>query len=107
MLESECGRNGADVRAHYDFRSSYTGILPCLNHILCNYKKQNFTQLKNGTDEYAFGAAAFLDRHPAVTSWLRTHSFYLCKLDIQSVVVLDWYGGPHVVPVDEYFNVKP
>lgn len=62
--------------------------------------------MQNGTEEYAFAEAAFLDRHPAAVNWLKTHSFFLCKLDIKSVIVLDWYGGPHIVPVDEYYKAK-
>lgn len=58
----------------------------------------------NGTEEYEFGQEAFLSRHPAVVNWTRTHSFFLCTLDIAQVVVLDWYGGPHFVPVNEYYK---
>lgn len=58
----------------------------------------------NGTEEYKFGQEAFLSRHPAVVNWTRTHSFFLCTLEIAQVVVLDWYGGPHFVPVNEYYN---
>lgn len=58
----------------------------------------------NGTEEYKFGQAAFLSRHPAVVNWTRTHNFFLCTLEIAQVVVLDWYGGPHFVPVDEYYK---
>lgn len=63
--------------------------------------------MQNGTNEYAFAQAAFLDRHPAATKWLKTHSFFLCKLDIKSVIVLDWYGGPHMVSVDDYYKASP
>lgn len=34
------------------------------------------------------------------------HDFFLCRLNISQICVLDYYGGPHYVPVDEYFRVK-
>lgn len=34
------------------------------------------------------------------------HDFYLCKAAIEKVIVLDWYGGPHHVPVATYFDHK-
>lgn len=38
------------------------------------------------------------------TYYSPAHSFYLCKLDIEEVIVLDYYGGPHFVSKEEYFN---
>lgn len=32
------------------------------------------------------------------------HSFYLCKLDIKEVIVLDFYGGPHFVTKEDYYK---
>lgn len=66
-----------------------------------------------------------ISRHPAAIEWLKgkfilryftkyrcnknvfpAHNFYLCKMNIQQIRVLDFYGGPHIVPVDDYYNVK-
>lgn len=63
-------------------------------------------QLQNNTAEYQFGYEAFVDRHPSAESWVREHSFYLCKVDIAKIIVLDWYGGPHHVSKEDYFNTK-
>lgn len=62
-------------------------------------------ELKNGTAEFDFGWNAFISRHPATTNWIAEHNFYLCVLDIEHIYVLDWYGGPKDIPVDEYYNV--
>lgn len=35
------------------------------------------------------------------------HSFYLCKLDIVEVIVLDFYGGPHYVTREDYYQADP
>lgn len=37
---------------------------------------------------------------------MREHNFYLCKVDIGKIIVLDWYGGPHHVDTKDYFNHK-
>lgn len=66
-----------------------------------------FLQFNSTTsDEYKFGFNAFVDHHPAAIKWIEEHDFYLCKLNIQSVIVLDWYGGPHYVPVLDYYRYK-
>lgn len=49
---------------------------------------------------------AYVDRHPATGTWDPEHAFYLCKVHIKSIIALDWYGGPHHVPVEDYFNHK-
>ncbi|XP_055535221.1 protein CREG1 isoform X2 [Wyeomyia smithii] len=60
-----------------------------------------------GSDEYQFGTNAMFSRHPAAKHWLDTHNFFLCKLDIIQIAVLDYYGGPHYVTVEEYMKADP
>lgn len=55
--------------------------------------------------EFNFATSAMLSRHPSSVNWLDTHNFFLCKVNISSICVLDWYGGPHYVTVDDYFKV--
>lgn len=39
--------------------------------------------------------------------WLKAHNdFYLCKLEIHNVIVLDYYGGYEKVNVDDYYNAN-
>lgn len=56
--------------------------------------------------EFNFANRAFLSHHPAAANWIKAHSFYLCQLDILQIVVLDWYGGPHHVKTEDYYNVN-
>lgn len=58
------------------------------------------------SEEFQFATAAMLSHHPASVNWLNTHDFFLCKLNISSIAVLDWYGGPHYVSVDDYFKAQ-
>lgn len=64
-------------------------------------------KLEEGTDEYTFGKNAMFSHHPAAKHWLDTHNFFLCKLDIVQIAVLDYYGGPHYVTVEDYMNADP
>lgn len=63
-------------------------------------------KLLANTDEYKFADQAFTDRHPASINWRHTHSFYLCKFDIEHIAVLDFYGGPHYVSITDYYNAN-
>lgn len=56
--------------------------------------------------EFDFATAAMVSHHPSSVNWIKTHDFFLCKLNISSICILDWYGGPHYVTVDEYFKVE-
>uniref|UniRef100_A0AAG5CSG4 CREG-like beta-barrel domain-containing protein n=1 Tax=Anopheles atroparvus TaxID=41427 RepID=A0AAG5CSG4_ANOAO len=60
-------------------------------------------------EEYDFGSSAMFSRHPAAKKWIETdgHNFFLCKLNIVQIAVLDFYGGPHYVTVDEYMAADP
>jgi len=64
------------------------------------------TELDDNSEESQFAHSAFLSRHPAAANWIRTHNFYMCKLDILQIVVLDWYGGPHYVKREDYYNAN-
>ncbi|XP_075144583.1 protein CREG1-like [Haematobia irritans] len=55
---------------------------------------------------YDSAIVSFVERHPAAKNWLKAHTFYLCELDIKNIFVLDYYGGPHTVKADDYYNVK-
>ena len=39
-------------------------------------------------------------------SWPENHGFFFSKLDIQNILLLNWYGGAVTVPVEEYFAVR-
>lgn len=61
-------------------------------------------RIPKDSDEFAFGTAAMLSHHPASANWVATHDFFLCKLNITSIVVLDFYGGANFVKVDDYLK---
>ena len=38
--------------------------------------------------------------------WPDSHDWGVWKIDIEEIWLIDIYGGPSDVPVDEYFNHK-
>lgn len=62
--------------------------------------------MRNGTSDYDIGRSAFLSRHPAANNWLKKNTMELCELDIQQILVIDFYGGSKNVSVKDYYNYK-
>ncbi|XP_063704921.1 protein CREG1 [Culicoides brevitarsis] len=63
-------------------------------------------KIVEGEEEFNFAREAMFSRHPAAKKWIATHKFYLCKLMIDNIVVLDYYGGPNYVKVEDYYNAN-
>jgi len=61
-------------------------------------------RLEKGSEEEALAKEAMFSRHPAMIYWPEDHGFYFTKLEIESIVLLDYYGGASQVSVDEYFR---
>lgn len=58
------------------------------------------------TPEFDFAAKAMTSHHPASAHWIDAHDFFLCKMNISQIVVLDWYGGPHFVTPEDYYKTS-
>jgi len=63
-------------------------------------------RIPKDSDEFKFGTNAMMSHHPAAATWLKNHEFFLCKLNISSIIVLDWYGGAHYVDSEDYFKAE-
>ncbi|XP_031625493.1 protein CREG1-like [Contarinia nasturtii] len=63
-------------------------------------------RLNENSDEYANADEYFTDRHPASVNWRKQHNFYFCKLQIEFIVLIDFYGGARYVSVDDYYNAN-
>lgn len=63
-------------------------------------------RLTPGTMEYKNADEYYTNRHPASIHWRKSHTFYFCKLNIENIAVLDFYGGAHYISVDEYYNAN-
>ena len=60
--------------------------------------------LKNESAEIEVAKKAVFTRHPGLINMPADHHFYFAKLKIISVVVLDTFGGPKYVSVQDYLH---
>ncbi|KAK5649497.1 hypothetical protein RI129_000526 [Pyrocoelia pectoralis] len=65
-----------------------------------------FEKLDNTTSEYAFAKNALYSRHPAMRIWPKVHKFYIGKLVIENIIILNDFGGEVMVKVEDYFNAN-
>lgn len=61
-------------------------------------------KLEKKTAEYKEADEAFTKRHPASIMWRSVHGFYFCKLEIEQIAVIDFYGGVHYVEANDYYK---
>lgn len=66
-------------------------------------------KIPGGTEEHEFGMNAMLSRHPIVKKWILYpyHEFYLAKVEVQYIMLQDFYGRPNNVAVEDYFAAEP
>lgn len=49
---------------------------------------------------------ALFQRHPVMKSWPADHSWYVAKLQINRIWLIDWFGGAVDVPIAKYSAAK-
>ncbi|XP_026744375.1 protein CREG1 isoform X1 [Trichoplusia ni] len=59
-------------------------------------------KLKVNTPEYNFAKAALFERHPAMADFPPDHDWFVAKLKIALIAMVDWYGGAKYIPVRDY-----
>ncbi|KAG6453362.1 hypothetical protein O3G_MSEX008100 [Manduca sexta] len=59
-------------------------------------------KLKENTPEFTFAKAALFERHPAMAHWPTDHDWFIGKLKIVQIAMVDWFGGAKYVPVRDY-----
>jgi len=57
--------------------------------------------------EKHFALKAIFSRHPYLKIGEKFHAFYPVKLQIDSVWMMDYFGGGSLVPLKEYFDADP
>lgn len=58
------------------------------------------------SSEKRFALDCLFARHPAMKGWSIAHKFYPTKLEIETVWLIDFFGGASIIPVKEYYAVK-
>eukprot|EP00898_Chlorokybus_atmophyticus_P005894 jgi/Chlat1/6305/Chrsp44S05789 len=59
--------------------------------------------LLTNKDQVAFARDALFSRHPAMKGWPADHHFMFYALNITSIFMIDFYGGPPQLSPAEYF----
>merc|ERR1719168_542747 len=61
----------------------------------------------SGTPEEAAGKAALFERHPSFKNYPASHDFFVAKLNVDGVWLIDIYGGAANVAPKDYFAADP
>jgi len=41
-----------------------------------------------------------------LTGWPKDHNFQIFKLEIENIFLIDWFGGPKPLTVEQYLHPK-
>ena len=65
----------------------------------------SFSKVKKDAPEYKSALANLFKTHPSMKTWFQmpSHDFYLAKLTITNIWLIDFFGGAATVPVTAYY----
>ena len=68
----------------------------------------SFSKVPKNGDEHKSAMNEMVKRHPEMKEWeaMSSHDFYLAKLNIQSIWLIDFFGGAANITPAEYYNAK-
>ncbi|KAG5675411.1 hypothetical protein PVAND_005319 [Polypedilum vanderplanki] len=61
-------------------------------------------KVQKSSKEHDFATKAMISHHPASVNWNEEHNFFLCKIKIAQIMVIDYYGGVKYVKVEDYYK---
>ncbi|XP_019225284.1 PREDICTED: protein CREG1 isoform X2 [Nicotiana attenuata] len=64
-------------------------------------------KLLNGDPkETSFAQTALFTKHPEMKGWPKGHNFQIFKIEIEEIFMINWFGGPKPLTVDQYLQAK-
>jgi len=63
--------------------------------------------LEQDSLEYDFAQEALFSRHPVMPSWPKNHGWTFRKLEIENIMLLDFFGGVKTVELNDYLTATP
>ncbi|EYU44696.1 hypothetical protein ABFS82_08G016100 [Erythranthe guttata] len=63
-------------------------------------------QIDGSSDEAEVARTALFTKHPEMKTWPKSHKFQVFKLEIENIFMINWYGGPKPITVDQYLQAK-
>ena len=76
---------------------------PCARLVLSGL----VSQVAAGSDEETKAKAALFERHPSLKNYPSGHDFFVAKLSIDGLWLIDAYGGAADIKPADYFNAVP
>jgi hypothetical protein len=73
---------------------------PCARLVLTG----TLSKVAAASDEEGSARAALLKKHPSFAMYPKDHGFYVAKMDIETLWLIDMYGGAKIVSPGEYFG---
>ncbi|KAA0037469.1 protein CREG1 isoform X1 [Cucumis melo var. makuwa] len=64
-------------------------------------------QVEPNSKEVEFAKTSLFSKHAEMKNWPKDHDFRFYKLVIESIFLIDWFGGPKPLTVDQYLHFKP
>lgn len=62
--------------------------------------------IKENSKEAEIAKSALFAKHPEMRGWPKGHNFQFFKLDIEDIFLINWFGGPKPLTVDQYLHYK-
>ncbi|GAB2215778.1 hypothetical protein Droror1_Dr00020177 [Drosera rotundifolia] len=58
------------------------------------------------SNEGEFARSALFSKHPEMKDWPEEHNFWIFKMDIEDIFLINWFGGRKPLTVDQYLNFE-
>ncbi|XVE83890.1 hypothetical protein DITRI_Ditri16bG0124600 [Diplodiscus trichospermus] len=62
--------------------------------------------LDANSKEAEFAQTALFTKHPEMKDWPKDHNFQIFKMEIEDIFMINWFGGPKPLTVDQYLKYK-
>ncbi|XP_038889588.1 protein CREG1 isoform X3 [Benincasa hispida] len=64
-------------------------------------------QVEPNSKEVEFAKTSLFSKHGEMKNWPKDHDFRFYKLVIENIFLINWFGGPKPLTVDQYLHLKP
>ena len=77
------------------------------SHVKYWKRQETILQVDVGSAEEDYARDALFSRHPDMAEWPADHGFYFAKIELETIHVLDFFGGVNLVDLDDYYDASP
>ncbi|KAE8669582.1 Detected protein of confused Function [Hibiscus syriacus] len=94
-----CGK--ADPENHVCAKITLTGKVHCHK-----YHIQMFGTGRCKLERIGIRSSFPVRKHPEMKGWPKNHDFQIFKLETENIFMINWFGGPKPLTVEEYLKYK-